>query len=456
MIRHRQEGIAYVLALILLAMFASMAVAFVAAGDMNAGISRNTVSARLAQHATESGLAFALRQFKLNLLPASTTSANLIANLSSALAGQLNGTSNLAGASVTCDGTSIHVPPISLGSESFEIAVAPHADGNYYIEVTGHAGAVSRTVSMQLYLTTPSNSAFDYGLASRGSISISGNGEIRGQNNLTEASVISTTTNPVAISVGGSAVIDGDLSCVTSNTAIVISGNPTVAGTQNIDQIAQHVHFGVEAPVFPEVDTSIFRSLATGMVIDKNTDTSQKDAVYSNVLIKANTNPTFSSDVTLNGVVYVEAPNIVTFTSKVTINGLVATDQTNMPLGQCKLSFAGQVEAMGVEALPDDPQYTQVKQLTGTFIAAQGFDVSFAGQFTTINGTIAASKLTFSGQAAGTVKGSVIGLANNDSSVSGTVDIIIDRSNCPGIPPGFRMPVRLAAVPSSYTESDGI
>ncbi len=453
--QRREKGVAYVLALILLALFATLAVGFVASGDMNARISRNGISAQEAQHAAESGLAFALRQFKLTQLPSTTTPATLTSNLYPLLSAQFNGTANLGGSAVTFDGTTVRVPSVAIDGGSFEFAVGPHQDGLYYVDVTGHAGSVKRSVSMQLTMTTPTNSAFDYGLASKGSISISGNGEIRGKNNLTEASVISTTNNPVAISVGGSSVIDGDLSCVGSQTAITISGSPTVAGTSDFTQMADHVHFGVDAPIFPEVDTSVFRALATG-VIDKTTDTSRRDAVYSNVVIKAGTNPTFSSDVTLNGVVYVEAPNIVTFTSKVTINGLVATVKTALPLTACKLSFAGQVEAAGVESLPDLPQYTQVKQLTGTFIAAEGFDVSFAGQFTTINGTIAASKLTFSGQASGTVRGSVIGLANNSSSISGTVDIIIDRSNGATIPPGFHMPLRVSVLPLTYAEAVGI
>jgi hypothetical protein len=207
----------------------------------------------------------------------------------------------------------------------------------------------------------------------------------------------------------------------------------------------------VDPPVFPVVDTSVFKPLATS-VIDSHTSTSHHGAVFNNVIIKANTNPTFSSDVVLNGVVYIEAPNTVTFTSKVTLNGLVATD-AGTDLSSCRLSFQGQVEAFGVEALPATPEFAAVKQMTGTFIAAPGFDVNFAGQFTTINGTVAADKLTFTGQSGGTIKGSLLGLSNAACTIEGTVDINIDRSGGNVTPDaGFKMPVVVGVVQGSFKE----
>ena len=451
----RNHGAAYILAVILLALFAAMAAGLAATTDMNARLAQNTSQMQHAQLAAESALAFGLHTIRDLILPSTTTLETAMGTILTSLQSQLNGSANLTGHVVYQQGNTIYVPRIDLGTESIELQVEQAGDRKLYLKAYGFAGTSSRGVRMEMILDTPKHTVFDYGLASRGQISVSGNSEIRGKNALTEASVISTSNGPVAISVGGSAVIDGDLSSVGTDTTIVISGNPTIAGSQNPQVIAEHVHFGVAAPAFPEVDTSIFRALAVN-VIDRNTDTSQKGAVFNNVLIKANTNPTFSGDVTLNGVVYIEAPNIVSFTSKVTLNGLVATDASAYPLTSCKLNFEGQVEAFGVEALPNLPQYTAVKALSGTFIAAPGFDVSFAGQFSTINGTVAADKLTFSGQAYGTIRGSVIGLSQNDTDVKGTVDIIIDRSGIAPYPPGFKSPLVLKVQPETYSEINGI
>ena len=142
----------------------------------------------------------------------------------------------------------------------------------------------------------------------------------------------------------------------------------------------------------------------------------------------------------------------MTFSAKVTLNGLLATDDTDEPLTACKVTFAGQVEAYGVEALPDTAEFQNVKPLTGTFICAPGFDVRFAGQFTTINGTIAADMLCFSGQAEGTVKGSVIGLSNQNITIDGRVSINVDRSGSGDPDAGFSMPIVLDVAPRTYRE----
>jgi hypothetical protein len=268
---------------------------------------------------------------------------------------------------------------------------------------------------------------------------------------LLEASVISSSNAPVAVSVVGDAVVDGDISSVGADTSIVISGTPTIAGSGDLDVIAEHIHCGVDPPVFPEVDTSVFLPLAT-TVIDSQSDVSPMHKTFENIIIKAGTNPTFASDVTINGVVYIEAPNIVNFSGKVTLNGVVATEPSSDPIDSCKISFQAQVDVYGVDALPDLPQFAGVKELDGTFIVAPGFDVSFAGHFSGINGTIAADRLSFSGQAEGTVKGSVIGLADHPTFVGGYVDIVIDRSGEEDPGAGILRPKSLDVVPRTFRE----
>lgn len=445
-----RRGAAYVLAVILLALFASLAAAMAAATNSNVRLSKNLTDVMRARLAAESGLSFAIRQVSALSLPSSTTTANVIANLAVALGARLNGTANLAGALVASGASVVNVPSIATDDGVFTLSIVQNADGTLTLRSLGLCHNFRRTVAMDLALSPGHpNSAFNYGIASRGVISIGGSAQIRGK---TDASIVSTAAGPMTVTVSGNAVIDGDISSVGPQTTVVIEGSPTIAGSQDPNVIATHVHFGVEPPAFPEVDTSIFSSLTT-TVIDTNTGWHNPE--YNNVLIKAGTNPNFSGDVTLNGVVFIEVPNNVSFTSKVTLNGLVATEQkAGASIDTCKLSFGGQVEAFGVEALTGS-EFDAVKALTGTFIVAPGFDVSFAGQFTTINGTIAADRLTFSGQASGTVKGSVVGLADNPSSILGTVDIYIDRSGSSGGSAGFVIPMSLRVQPGTYKEITG-
>jgi len=208
-------------------------------------------------------------------------------------------------------------------------------------------------------------------------------------------------------------------------------------------------------PDFPSFDTSGLAALATGGVIDASTPINEVGQVFNNVRIAAGTNPVFAKDVSLNGVIYVEAPNIVQFEAKATINGLIATEESGLPLESCQLRFAGRVEASGVDTLPDTPEFTLVKEQTGTFIAAPGFGVTFSGNFSAINGCIAADQLTFTGTAEGTVRGSVIGLKDELTDVGGNVGIYVDRTNADENPAGFVNSLGMVPLPDTYAEVVG-
>jgi len=448
-----RRGMAYVMAMIVLSLFLTLAGTFAAMTDVSGQVGKNAADLQRAGLAAESGLAFGAKVIRGVRLPSGTGPDQMIQRLSQAVAERLDGTANLNGGYVTSSASVVSVPRIQIPDGSFDLRIVQSAEETLTLEARGFGRVARQSVAVDLTIVThPANSAFSYGIASLGPIVLSGNAEIRGKNALTDASIVSTTDG-TAVSINGNAVIDGDISSAGPESTVVISGTPTIAGSQDPEVIAQHVHFGVAPPVFPTVDTSIFKPLAT-TIIDSGTDTGQKGAVFNNPIIKAGTNPTFSSDVTLNGVVYIEAPNIVTFSSKVTLNGLVATDDSDEPISACKISFSGQVEAYGVEALPDATEFQPVKALTGTFIVAPGFDVSFAGQFTTINGTIAASKLSFSGQAEGTVEGSVLGLGGEAVSIDGNVSICIDREDDGDgtQDAGFVLPILLDVDSRTYRE----
>jgi len=108
-----------------------------------------------------------------------------------------------------------------------------------------------------------------------------------------------------------------------------------------------------------------------------------------------------------------------------------------------------------VEVLPSTPTFAAVKQQTGTFVLAPGFGVTFAGNFSAINGAIAADQLTFTGTAEGLVRGSVIGLRDITTRVGGNVDIFVDRSNADPNPAGFLKPFALIPQPETYQELTG-
>ena len=450
----KSRAVAYVLALLVLAIFGVLAVAFSSKTGLNLRAGANHRLATDARFVAESGLAFMLDRVKAIRLPGDTTEDMLLDDLCSALGANLNGTTNLAGSTVVQSEEEVLIPKIALDHGVFTASLSSAGANRCRLEVKGVTGEISRRVAIDLVLQVKNSGVFDYGLASRSPISVLGNAVIHGVDDPTEASVVTTTTTG-ALEVGGNASISGDLFSTGDSSSIVISGSPTVAGETNpMTILANHVHTDVAAPDFPETDTAPLAALATN-VVDSNTDISVNGLVLNNVKIAAGTNPTFAKDVVLNGVIYVEAPNRVTFTSKVTINGMIVTVPSEHPIADCQLDFAGQSEAFGVDVLPDTPQFAEVKQQTGSFIVAPGFSVKFSGQFSAINGTIAADQLTFTGQAEGVVNGALIGLAEHPAQVNGNVEIYVDRAKVNRNPSGFVKVLSLVPEAISYTELVG-
>ena len=450
--RGQGQAFASLLALILLAVMAALAVVFAAASNLSLRTSHSHNNATQARLLAESGLAYTLKTLQPLRLPGTTDEQTFAPNLSSALGEKLNGTPNLSGQPVTVSGSSVLVPPIAIGEGQFTTAVAWLDASTSQLTVAGSSQGASQRVRMHLALVSRRPSALDYGLASRGQILISGNARIVGVNSPEEASVVSATaTHTDAIVLSGNSEVSGDVYASGDTAGVAMTGSPSVGGSTDPNVIAQHVHLGVEAPDCPEIDVTPIAVLATTELSESN----PSGASYSNIRIAAGTNPTFGGEVTLNGVIYVEAPNVVRFGGQTTINGLIVTQASDYPLSDCQISFGGGVRAYGVEVLPDTPEFTEVKTLTGTFIAAPGFGLTFSGRFGAVNGSIAADQLTFAGTAEGVVRGSVLGLKDLPCSLGGNVEIYVDMLNADPHPAGFVPSLALVPIPATYVELKG-
>ncbi len=250
-------------------------------------------------------------------------------------------------------------------------------------------------------------------------------------------------TDPVPVSIQGKEV-SGDIS-ITSNTGSVsIKSGASVGGTTNLSDIyANHVHTGVNAPEFPTIDTDAYKAYATNTYAGGNS--------LNNCVIPPNTNPHFTGGVTITGVLYVQTPNRVTFGGNVSIQGVIVVQ--NNPTGDIttnQLNFNGNVSATGVDTLPDT--YGNLRKLTGSFILAPDFAVSLTGNFGTVNGSIVASQTSMTGNATGTVMGSVINMDNNLMTVSGSSEIIIASTGTTNYPAGVYFSSRYAPLPDTYDE----
>ena len=444
--------------MIFLAVFASLSVVLYTSSSLHLRSSDNHRKVQSAQMAAESGLGFMLLCLRDVDMPSTTTGESLIANLTTSLGEALNGTANLAGHTVATSGGGVEIPNITVEGVTFSSRFAMEADGQKCrLTVTGSCQGVSRSVAVSLGMTEKSSGIFDYAIASRGKIQVGGNATVTGMNTPGEGSVLSMSADPVAIQAGGHATIGGDLYVTNPDeTSVQFTGGAlSVAGESDTSILFdEHVHFGVEEPPIPEFDLAPFSAMTTS-TIDAETELGGGDLVLTNVRIMPNTNPTFSSDTVINGVLYIESPNDVQFTGGATINGIIIADnRAASDIVNNQLKFVGHVSAPGVDALPDTPQFAAIKEQTGTILLAPGFGVTIGGNTNTINGMIAADQFKFSGSAniAGDMTGSIIGLADKEMVLNGNTTIRINRQGADDTPAGFKHPIALVPIADSYAE----
>ena len=75
-----------------------------------------------------------------------------------------------------------------------------------------------------------------------------------------------------------------------------------------------------------------------------------------------------------------------------------------------------------------------------------------AAAFDSLSGVIAANGIEFSGNAGGTIDGSIINYASNTMVLSGNSDLRFNRSGIVELPAGFVPRIILRYDPSGYSE----
>ena len=447
--------------MVVLALCTTLAVAMASGTTLNLARSDNMQKAFKAQLAAEGGLGFMLQSISGAKLSKDTDYNTVMGNLAVALGGILDDTPNLGGSVVSGTESTVTIPAITVEGAVFSCVLTrlgPDGQGNQQcrVSVTGSAGGMSRLVSLDLRLKPASPALFDYGVASRGSIEIKGNAKILSISETADASIFSAADDSTVIQANGNAKVAGDLYvCNDDISTINLTGNVEVGGETDTDEIfANHTHLNQDDPDFPELDLTPFDGLTT-TVIDGSTPTGG-DITFENARILPNVNPTFSGNITFNGIVYVEAPNKVKFTGNLVVNGFIVTsDGSSLPLSDNQLTFTGNVSVPGVDALPDTAEFTAIKALTGTAILAPGFGVTFTGNNSGIDGLIAADQLTFRGNTSlgGELTGMILGLTDLPMSLRGNTKITINRQDDDYTPVGFKYSSAFEVISDTYAET---
>ena len=445
-----RHGTVSVIALAFLGVFVTLALACATFTESSLNQAQGHARMASARLQAESGLAYTLHLVRNAPAP----SGDVLDSLATHIAGTLNGSPSLGGASVTYDGNTLTIPAISLGDdgESFTCAIVRSGTDGIMLLAAGSDGIVSRGVGVEARLEAGASLAFANGIISNGPIDVGGNAQVTGVNEAWEANIFTNTSETAAITLGGTAHVHGDAFASNPSAEVSLSGNSHIAGhDRNSDELGEHVHIGVPPVELPEADPTVFEPFAT-CVMNPSTRTNG-NYTHSNLRIPAGTNPHFSGNYTLRGVIYIESPNEVRFDGNCTIQGVVVTEDAGDDAWDDNvIEFRGNTTIQDVESLPEEPQFSDLRQMPGTFLLAPGFHADFRGNFGVIGGAIAAEHLTFTGNSGGTIRGSMLNYGTDPLVLWGNSHFQIDQSSSPETPPGFSTSSELVVLPESYVE----
>lgn len=452
----RQRGSALVLSIVFVAVFSALAVAMATVSGTNVQMAENHRKADATRACANSGLEV-VRYWMSQVAISGTTAADqrfaqIGASLTSALADA--GVTNFT--TVSTEST-IAISEVSLDASrghSFSALLTKIDNDHVQLDVIGHYGPLEKTIRSNYLFAERADTVFDFGVASRGPVSLSGNVELEGVNIEVESNAYIDCIDNLALSIIGNSHIAGNVKIVSSLANVYLQGGKAgIGGETGQDAIDNHVTFGVPPATFPEMVPSEFAELVTLTALDPDMDTSA-DATLENIIIPADMNPTFSGHATIKGLVWVETPNVVTFTGGADVTAIIiGNGDPEDDSATNRLDFRGNVDGEDIASLPTDaPQFDGLRDSVGTFIMAPGFHVSFGGSFDALCGAIAANGIEFYGNAGGEIQGSIINYSDNEMTLSGNSDLYFNRSGIDEVPAGFVPEIILEYDASSYSE----
>lgn len=437
-----------VMCLIFMTVFLALGVGLATMSGANVQLAGNQKKSARAFAAAESGLDIMRYWLSRVMLDASTPPAQYLPTI----IGQVKQDLQYANATDLKLGTDGVLQPVVLNAstgENFSVQLSVNAADPSVLDVTvtGRYEQFERQVCVGFAIAPYRHPIFNYGMATKGPIQFPNNPTTLAASDGWEADIYTeSSSSAVAVYVGGNTNFDGNISVGNPAAAVDFAGAVQIAGDVGQDAIDNHVSIGVDAVEFPEPDTDRFVKYATGPAVDPCTMDFSKGLTLTNAMIPAGTNPTFEGTVTIQGVLYIEQPNVVNFGSNVVLEGIMV-GSSGTSTADNQINITGNFASTD---FPSDSQFDAIRDEQGTSILTPGFDVSFTGNYSSIEGVVAASSLYFSGNASATLHGSLISYDDTPAVVEGNVSLTFDRANSVEIPAGFDTKRVLEYNASSY------
>ncbi|UCD51814.1 MAG: hypothetical protein JSW27_04105 [Phycisphaerales bacterium] len=452
--KRNRKGLTLIACMIFMVVFLALGASLAAMSGSNVQLSANQQRGARALAAAESGLEI-LRYWLSQIVIETTVTApsqyytEILSQLKTALY-HANATNMKLGT----DGTLQVVSLDSTSGQSFsaKLAMDPNSPvGDTYIldvTVTGTYQGLSRSIITEFNITPYVHPIFKFGMATKGPIQFPNNPTTTTVTSNWEADLYTESSGSmIGVYVGGNTNFDGDIMIASSTAMVDFVGDVQIAGEKGQDAIDNHVHLDVDPVEFPPADPTRFLPYATGPVVDPCAMDLTKGITLTNATIPAGTNPTFEGTVNIQGVLIVEPPNVVNFKNNVQLEGMIVGESGSYSASGNQINIAGNFASL---PLPSDPQFDTLREEEGSSIITPDFDVSFSGNYSSIEGVVAAGSLHFSGNASAIIKGSLLSYADAPTVVEGNVSLTFDRAHTVKIPAGFDTRRVLEYSPTSY------
>jgi hypothetical protein len=473
--RAPRRGVAAVIAMIYMVLFASLAVGFYATTTISAQVAGNDRRIYSSQLACESGMEYIRYQLGLVDVPRELPQDKVFEEILFQLEGRMLGTPNMAGKTIGYvygNPSTISIPDggkfIQLEDKGPEFrAVITEAGQRLKVRVTarGRPTQPARAIEMQFAIAQNASNIFEFGVASKGSLKLDGNSKITGVPSDRGSILLSANVaNPLVMT--GNASISGDVSFVNPYATISRQSTNSVAGSTISAVIAEHTHEGVKEPEFPQIDTDAFKPFAGNVLYGGTTiivpGTKFVAGTVRNVYVKKNTNPVFDGTAVCEGVLYVETPNHVQFLDKSVMRGVIAVQNfpTGTPdtgallAGRNSIRFDSNARMETIEKLPTDSLFypPELLALKGTAILAPNFYLWFNSNFGGPGGAVIGSKIKFDSNAIGQINGSLICLDNNPIEFNSNANVTIAAAGTTNYPAGVFFGHHYAPLYDTYRE----
>jgi Tfp pilus assembly protein PilX len=376
-----RRGVTAVLAMLFLVLIGVLALGFFASTTVSMQLAKNDQKGAKALFAAESGVQFMRYHLRHVTVTSSTDANQMMTDLYNDMCAVFNGTGNLGTNTVGFSNNTITIPaeagkyiPLD-GTENtgFSVTISNVGGGATSIvcKVIGSTGSgtTARDKGVQLTFTRAPNttSIFDNAVAAKGKVVMSKGslGGVSGISPDTIASVTSALNASNAMVMSGGA-IGGNVGVLDTAFASITGG--TIHGTSSVaTMLANGYLSAVSNPEFPTIDTSVFLPYATS--------TYSSGSTLSNMVIPPNTNPKFTGNATINGIVYVKSPNTIEFRGNTTLAGFIVFENT----GDTTVNKIDMKGNFSVANLPSGSQYDALRAISGVAIIGPTAALTMSG-----------------------------------------------------------------------------